>query len=401
MAEVSSETARAVETERRRWQTLLAAVASVTVFGFALGEMFPLLSLIMEKAGMSSAMIGFNTAMQPIGILLSGLIVPPLTRRFGAKHVLLVAAAVAAAIVLMYPFVPIVWGWFLLRILQGIAVSTLFSISEAWIVQSADGEYRSRVIAIYSSILACSFGLGPALIAVTGIEGFMPFGIGAAVLLAATLPVFSVTSPAPVHDEANGPAISFFGLVRKAPVLLLSVVVFALFDAACLGFLPVYALRRGLSQETAALTLTILVLGNVALQFPIGWLGDVLPKRKVMMGCVAVTAVFTALLPSVIGTPLQWVILIIIGSSSAGIYTMALSEVGERFTGAELVTGTAAIASMWGLGALLGALLTGWAMQTFGPDGFPYSSALVMAIFAGVMVWRERWKSAHTLGQPT
>ena len=398
MAEVSSETARAVETERRRWHTLLAAVASVTVFGFALGEMFPLLSLIMEKAGMSPAMIGFNTAMQPIGILLSGLIVPPLTRTFGAKRVLLVAASVAAFIVLLYPLVPIIWGWFLLRILQGIAVSTLFSISEAWIVQSADGEYRTRVIAIYSSILAGSFGLGPALIAVTGIEGFMPFGIGAAVLLAATLPVFSVPESAPAHSEADGPPASMFGLFQRAPVLLLSVVAFALFDAACLGFLPVYALRRGLSQETAALTLTILVLGNVALQFPIGWLGDLLPKRAVMTGCVAVTAVFTALLPSVIGTPMQWLVLIIIGSSSAGIYTMALSEVGERFTGPDLVTGTAAIASMWGLGALLGALLTGWAMQTFGPDGFPYVTALVMALFVGVIFWREQWKKSHTPG---
>ncbi len=395
MSRISSETALAVETERRRWHTLLAAVASVTVFGFALGEMFPLLSLIMEKTGMSPAMIGFNTAMQPVGILLSGLIVPPLTRAFGTKRVLLVAAAVAAFIVLLYPFVPIVWGWFLLRILQGIAVSTLFSISEAWIVQSADGEYRTRVIAIYSSILAASFGLGPALIAATGIEGFMPFGIGAVVLLAATLPVFSLKPPAITHDAADGPAMSMFGLFLRAPVLLLSVVVFALFDAACLGFLPVYALRRGLTQEAAALSLTILVLGNIALQFPIGWLGDVLPKRAVMTACVAVTAVFTAMLPLVIGTPLQWVILIIIGSSSSGIYTMALSEVGERFTGAELVTGTAAIASMWGLGALIGALLTGWAMQTFGPDGFPFVIALVMALFVVVIFWRENWKRTH------
>jgi MFS family permease len=396
MADLSGETARAVAAERHRWHTLLAAVASVTVFGFALGEMFPLLSLIMEKAGMSPAMIGFNTAMQPIGILLAGLIVPPLTRAYGAKRVLLFAAALAAVIVLLYPLVPIVWGWFFLRILQGIAVSTLFSISEAWIVQSADGEYRTRVIALYTSILAASFGLGPALIAVTGIEGFMPFGIGAAVLLAATLPVFSVPESAPAHGEADGPPSSMWGLFERAPVLLLSVVVFALFDAACLGFLPVYALRKGFTQETAALTLTILVLGNVALQFPIGWLGDLLPKRAVMTGCVAVTAIFTALLPWVIGTPLLWIVLIIVGSSSSGIYTMALSEVGERFTGPDLVTGTAAIASMWGVGALLGSLLTGWAMQTFGPDGFPFSAAIVMAAFVGVIFWRESWKRSHS-----
>ena len=392
MSDPGSDVRNAVEAERRRWHTLLAAVASVTVFGFALGEMFPLLALIMEKAGISSAVIGINTAMQPVGILLSGFIVPALTRRFGAKHVLLAAAGVAAVIVLLYPVTPIFWGWFVLRVVQGIAVSTLFSISEAWIVQSADGEYRTRVIAIYSSILAGSFGLGPALIAATGIEGFLPFGIGAVVLLAATLPVFSVKPPAVAHDEGGAAAMSFLTFFGRAPVLLLSVLVFALFDAACLGFLPLYALRRGLDQETAALTLTILVLGNVALQFPIGWLGDLLPKRLVMIGCVALTALFSAVLPITMGTPAQWVVLIIVGSTSAGIYTMALAEVGERFSGPDLVTGTSAIASMWGGGALIGALLTGWTMQTFGPDGFPYSIGLLMAVFVAVMLWRERWK---------
>ena len=397
MADLQGEIGKAVEAERIRWRNLLAAVACVTVFGFALGEMFPLLSLIMEQAGVSSQWIGLNTAMQPVGILLSGFIVPPLALRFGAKRVLVIAALVAAVIVLIYPFTPIFWGWFILRIIQGIAVSTLFSISEALIVQSADGEYRSRVVAVYSSILAGSFGLGPALIAVTGIAGILPFAIGAVVLAAATVPVLSVTEPSHVDDHDGSPAVSIFAFAGKAPVLLLSVAMFALFDAACLGFLPVYALRKGLNQETAALTLTILVLGNVALQFPIGWLADHLPKRTVMTGCGAITAIFTAMLPSVMGTPMQWVVLMIIGTTSSGIYTVALSEVGERFSGRELVTGTAAIASMWGAGALVGAVLTGWTMQAFGPDGFPYSVALVLAAFVGISLWRERWKRQHQL----
>lgn len=395
MAGQSDEVRIAVEAERIRWRNLLAAVACVTVFGFALGEMFPLLALLMERAGVSSQWIGLNTAMQPVGILLSGVIVPPLALRFGAKRVLVIAALLAAVIVLIYPFTPIFWGWFVLRVIQGIAVSTLFSISEAWIIQSADGEYRSRVVAVYSSILAASFGLGPALIAVTGIAGLLPFAIGAVVLAAATVPVLSVREPEYSDDDHGASAGSVFSFFVRAPVLLLSVAMFALFDAACLGFLPLYALRKGLDQQTAALTLTILVLGNVALQFPIGWLADHLPKRIVMTGCVVVTAVFTALLPSVMGTPMQWVILMIIGTSSSGMYTVALSEVGERFTGRDLVTGTAAIASMWGAGALVGALLTGWTMQAFGPDGFPYSVALLLALFVAVIAWRERWKTQH------
>jgi drug/metabolite transporter (DMT)-like permease len=75
------------------------------------------------------------------------------------------------------------------------------------------------------------------------------------------------------------------------------------------------------------------------------------------------------------------------GAASAGIYTVALSELGDRFSGHELVTGTAAFSTTWGLGALGGALLAGWSIAAFGPDGFPYSLALVIALTLAAVMW--------------
>ena len=213
---------------RQRWQNLIAAIACVTVFGFALGQMFPLLSLIMEREGVPPDVIGYNTSMQPVGILLSGFVVPPLVHRFGAKPVVVMAAFSAAAIVLCYPVLPIFWAWFGLRVLQGLAVSTLFSISEAWVVHFAQGPYRARIVGIYASVLALSFGLGSYTVAVLGTEGFLPFAVGAAVLILATFPVLLVREDAMPDEEGDG-AVSFFAFVPKAPVLLLAVGVFAVF----------------------------------------------------------------------------------------------------------------------------------------------------------------------------
>ena len=69
------------------WRNLIAACAAVCVFAFSLGEIFPLLSLNMEADGVSARMIGFNTAMAPVGILLAGLFIPKLSHAFGAKRV--------------------------------------------------------------------------------------------------------------------------------------------------------------------------------------------------------------------------------------------------------------------------------------------------------------------------
>ena len=108
-----------------------------------------------------------------------------------------------------------------------------------------------------------------------------------------------------------------------------------------------------------------------------------------MAGCGVVTAFASALLPITFGSWIFWPLLTIAGAASAGIYTVSLAELGERFSGHELVTGMAAIATTWGVGALLGSLIAGWSMQSFGPDGLPYSMALIFALFLLVMVTRE------------
>jgi predicted branched-subunit amino acid permease len=69
------------------------------------------------------------------------------------------------------------------------------------------------------------------------------------------------------------------------------------------------------------------------------------------------------------------------GATAAGIYTVALAELGERFSGHDLVAGTAAFSTMWGLGALVGSLSAGWSIAAFGPDGLPFSMAAVFLVF--------------------
>jgi predicted MFS family arabinose efflux permease len=109
-------------------------------------------------------------------------------------------------------------------------------------------------------------------------------------------------------------------------------------------------------------------------------------KRLVIAACAAMTALCTGLLPVTFGTPAFWGLLMVGGAASAGMYTVALGELGDRFSGHELTTGTACFSTTWGVGALIGALGTGLAFNTFGPDGMPYGLALVMASFFVVML---------------
>jgi MFS family permease len=380
------------------WRNLIAAIAAITVFGFALGQMFPLLSLILEARGYSDDVIGLNAAMSPAGILLSSFIIAPVARRFGARNLALGAAFASALIILGYKVFPSLAAWFVLRLLHGIMISTLFVLSEVWIVRYASGRHRGKIVAGYASVLSASFAAGPALIAWIGIEGWLPFLIGAAVLIAAMVPLSLVREDRrEIHGSEKQSLLKF---APKAPFLLLAVVVFATFDVATLSLLPVYGIRIGLDVTVAAAILTVLIAGNVFLQFPIGWLADVLPKWLVMAGCAMVTALLCFAMPASMGTAWMWPLLLVVGAAGYGIYTVALADLGDRFSGDELIQGSAAFATMWGAGALIGALAGGWAMAAFGPHGLPVLLGLtylaMLAAITASRALRGRQWSART-----
>ena len=77
-------------------RNLVAACAAISVFGFAFGMTYPLLSLILEVRGVSSDMIGINSAMMPLGILLISPAIPYAVKRYGARNVAIAAAIVTA-----------------------------------------------------------------------------------------------------------------------------------------------------------------------------------------------------------------------------------------------------------------------------------------------------------------
>ncbi len=374
------------------WRNLLAACTAISVFGFAIGMTYPLLSLLLEADGVSTNMIGINSAMMPIGILLFSPMLPVLSKRFGSRAVAIAAAIITALLLLAYKAFDSLEAWFIIRLVQGMSISTLFVLSEAWIVQYAGQAHRGKIVALYATVLSASFGAGPAMVGWIGIEGWLPFVIGAFVVILSVIPLAMVQEN--TEEQIEETAVSgIFSFATKAPVLLAAVGIFAVFDAATLAFLPLYGLRIGLNLSTAALALTTLIVGNVFLQLPIGWLADRYSKQSVLKMCTLITVIFAILLPYTGTSIWLWPVLVILGAAGYGVYTVSLADLGDRFQGNELVAGSAAFAVMWGVGALIGSVSGGWAISLFGPNGLPLLVAFSYAVlFTGILLRASRVK---------
>ena len=369
-------------------RTLVAACAAITVFGFAFGMTYPLLSLILESRGVASDMIGINSAMMPLGILLISPAIPVVTKRFGARNVAITAAVVTAFAILAYKAFDTLAAWFLIRLVQGMTISVLFVLSESWIVGSAGDANRGKVVAIYASVLSGSFGAGPLLISFIGIEGWTPFVLGAIVIAIGIVPFTLIRESSDADPEESSPS-GIFEFAPKAPMLLAAVGIFSIFDAATLSLFPVYGVQNGLEVATAANLLTALILGNMLLQLPVGWLADRIEHRWVLTGCALTTTICLLLLPLLIQSPFKWPLLIVAGTAGYGVYTVSLASLGSRFSGNELVNGASAFALVWGFGALFGSVAGGWTMLGFGPHGLPVALALTYLLLAVGLAHRQ------------
>lgn len=376
-------------------RNLVAACAAITVFGLAFGMTAPLLSLLLAERGVPSDIIGLNAAMMPLGILLFSPVIPYAAQKFGARQVAITAAITTAVLIVAYKVFDNLGAWFVLRIVNGMSIATLFVLSEAWIVGSAGSAHRGKVVAIYASILSASFAAGPLLIGLIGIDGWVPFLIGAVAIVIGTLPIFGIRvieQPAATEHGLSGP-LSF---TRKAPILVAAVGCFAILDSAAISLLPVYGIENSLTQSEAAFALTALIVGNIFLQPPIGWLADRVPARTMFMMLAAITVVVLAALPWVLHTILFWPVLVIAGSAGYGIYTVSLKSLGDRFQGQELIEGSATFSVVWGIGALLGAISGGWSIRVSTVFGLPFFLAGVYLVFLiGNYIRRKSQRAAN------
>jgi MFS family permease len=177
----------------------------------------------------------------------------------------------------------------------------------------------------------------------------------------------------------------FVGFIRRAPLLLFAVCTCTIFDAVMLSFFTIFGLRSGLSIATASTILGVGILGNALLQFPIGYLADKWSRLGVIVVSAAITALLSVAMIWTIDGWLIWPVILILGTTAFAVYTVALTILGDRFDGPDLIAGSAAFAAMWGIGGIIGPPITGAAVDAFGIDAFPIALAAVYVVLLAAL----------------
>ncbi len=370
---------------------MVALFASVSIVGLSTGLTIPLVSLLLSQRGVASDWLGIAAAMPAIGMLLASLCAHRLSKHIANKTLLLFASGLSALSILAIAFCDSLLWLMAWRFLMGVGCGLLVVLGETWVNVISAPQWRGRCVAAYATMYTLCQVAGPSVLAWFGSNAVWPLWIAFACNVLGFALLLPSKCEMALGEDTGKHSMTPLAVIRFAPAVILAIFTFAFFDTAMLALLPLYGLQYGLSEQTAVLAVSVLFIGDALFQMPLGWLADRFGAKRVHSYCARFFIVFLLVLPWAMDSMALWLVLMLLGASAGGLYTLGLIRVGGRFEGQDLVAANAAIGIVWGVGSLTGPIISNGLMNVLGSNGLLYGLVGLSVAF----LLCSHWQKAH------
>lgn len=377
---------------RRRLLSLSAVIATSFGVGLLFGVGYPLTALTFEGWQQPKWLTGLASAVPALGVLLALPLVPRLVARLGPVNAMVLGCLVGAIGFLALFLWQEPWAWIAIRFAMSAGLAVPWLTGETWINSVSRDETRGRVIAAYAIAFFLGFLFGPVVLGLVGLTGPLPFLAAALAITLAVVPIVVARKLAPPfhHDGAH----NLLDAMRLAPTAMAGGFVGGIAEITCLSLIANVALAAGLPQEHALSLVTIMAAGGIILQFPLGWLGDTVPKVPLMLGVAAAFVLMALALPLALTNPVTASVLVFaLGGTVLGFYTLSLAIIGERVPAGPLASVNVAFLIMYQIGAIAGPIISGIAMTASPVAGFSVTIAGLVVVCAAGVIYLERTRT--------
>ncbi len=367
----------------------LILVIIVSISGFSQGMLLPLISVIFEDSGVSSTLNGLNATGLYIGTLLISPFIEQPLRKYGYKPIIVLGGAVVFVSLFLFPLWKSVMFWFVLRMLIGIGDHALHFATQTWITSATPTHKLGKSMSIYGISFGLGFAVGPLFVPLVKISESLPFIVSSLLCLVAWSLVFFVKNEKPeaLKGDANETGFARYKLaIKYGWIAFLPPFVYGFLESSLNALFPVYALRKSFDLEFVSVILASFSVGAIAMQFPLGTLGDKIGRRKVIIGGLISGSIFFF-----IGNMLEYsqvlvaVIFLIAGMCVGSMFSLGITYMADLTPKQLLPTGNLLCGIFFSLGSLSGPLLGGLYLEVFPDNGFLVLVSL-MLLAVGLIV---------------
>lgn len=344
------------------------------------GLLGTLLSLRASIENYSGSVIGVIMSAYFAGYIVGTFKGPAMINRIGHIRLFAISASIASALVLLHGLFVTPWLWVLTRFIYGACIVIVYLVIESWLNERAGNTLRGQVFSIYTFVTLAALALGQQMLLLGDVENLQLFALCSVLFSISLVPVAWTRSPEP--ERVRAPAIDLAKLIKISPVGFAACLASGLIGGAFWTMSPMFALESGLEETQIAAFMSIPILGGALFQIPIGWISDRFDRRNAIIILSAFAALFALVTLFIAEIPYVFTlcVMFMFGGAYFCIYPLAVANSNDRASPEDFITLGSTLLLVFGVGAMVSPILTGFLMQAFGVASLPifYVSTLVL-----------------------
>ena len=323
---------------------------------------------------------------------------PNLIRRVGHVRVFAALASFISAVLILYPALAHPIAWTLGRVVIGFCFSGVYVTAESWLNNAASNENRGKALSLYMIVQMSGIVAAQALLSMGDPAGYLLFVISSVLVSISFAPILLSISPTPSFEATKPMTIQ--ALFQASPLGCMGMFLLGGVFSAQFGMAAVFGTKAGMTLPQISLFASVIYIGAIAFQYPIGWASDRIDRRTVIMSVAALGAVF-AILPMIVQDT-YWLFLLVgfvVGGTSNPLYSLLIAYTNDYLEPEDMASAASGLIFINGVGAIAGPIITGWFMTYIGPEGFFLFIAVLMGTMGLYALYRTTVREVAVSGE--
>ena len=344
-----------------------------------------------DEATMSIIMTGYF-----LGFIIGSRLAPEIIRRVGHVRAFAALASLISAVFILYPAIPEPIAWTLLRVLVGICFSGVYVVAESWLNDVATNETRGQTLSAYLIIQMLGIISAQAFVNFADPSGYILFVVMSVLVSISFAPILLSVSAAPVFETTKRMSLS--ELYKASPLSCVGMFILGGVFAAQFGMGAVYATAKGLDLADLSLFVSMMYVGGLLAQYPLGYISDHMDRRLLI---AIITGIGGGAI--LIGLPMtdQFYVLLalafIMGSVANPLYSLLIAYANDYLDHDDMAAASAGLMLLNGLGALVSPVLVGFIMARLGADSYFVFIAALFLTTTAYALFRMTQRAAPTV----
>ena len=356
---------------------------------------------VQEKFSLTAT--GFMMSGYFVGYFIGAKTIPTIIGRVGHIRAFAAFASIASASVLVHSILINPFTWFILRVVTGISMVSLYTIAESWLNDRSSNKNRGSVLSLYMIVIYGSMAFGMFFLNFSSPKNFQPFILVSLLMSLSLIPILLTKRKAPTFKKITG--MSLTELYKISPLGMVSSFFYGVIQSALFTLLAVYAASMNFTIFEISLVTFLLAISGALSQWPIGKLSDIFDRRLVIIystfaaAFFSICAIFAAgqmYLPEGLATSKLWfyVCVVLFAVASLPMFAVIIAHTNDFITKEKFVVAGAGLQFTFGLGAISGPFACSIFMDIVGPNGFFIFLFIFHSMIGGFAIYRMKIRPA-------